>query len=87
MPCPTQGGPCTTKYSSDKGVCGGIAERWLRSGANLCMDLHKAFDCLSRLNMRELLFESGFSETAAELLLQLWEHEIVLRLDSDTLRL
>ena len=43
------------------------------------IDLHKAFDCVSRANMRQLLFENGFSETTAELLMQLWEHEIVLR--------
>ena len=43
------------------------------------VDLHKAFDCVSRINLRALLYESGFSETAAELLMQLWEHEIVLR--------
>ena len=43
------------------------------------VDLHKAFDCVSRANMRFLLMNNGFSDTAAELLLQLWEHEIVLR--------
>jgi len=43
------------------------------------VDLHKAFDCVSRINMRDLLYESGFSETAAELIMQLWENEIVLR--------
>ena len=43
------------------------------------VDLHKAFDSMSRKFLGDLLFDSGFSETAAELLLQLWEHEIVLR--------